>query len=317
MSIQTWSGTSRQLAGTLLGLGLAAALCGGAALPVRAAATASTKPSPVPTTASPATAKPVPAAKPAPAAPAALRSAEPLRAAAPIRAAEPIPAAGRMYPDPRRFEKAILAFEAADLKAMPAPGGIVCVGSSTMAGWNSTIRADLAPLQVIPRGFGGSNMNDALFYVDRVVLRYKPRAVVLYEGDNDVAQGISPERIRDTFRALAKAIHDRLPEARIYVISIKPSPRRAALLSTAVEANRLLRAACAADRRLTFVSIVEAMTGPDGKVREDIFKTDRLHMTSKGYALWRDVLKPVLMKGEAAPVAPKPVPVTATAAPVK
>jgi lysophospholipase L1-like esterase len=204
------------------------------------------------------------------------------------------------YPDPARFEKAIRAFEAADAKLTPPPGGIVCVGSSSMAGWHATLKQDLAPLPVIGRGFGGSNMNDALHFVDRVVTRYRPRAVVLYEGDNDLAQGVPPEKIRDTFVAFAAAVHRQLPDTRIYVLSIKPSPARWALWARTLEANRLLQAACAADaKRLNYVSIVEPMLGPDGQPLAAIFKTDRLHMTAKGYALWRDVLRPVLMKHEA------------------
>lgn len=209
----------------------------------------------------------------------------------------------KAYPDPKRYEKAIAAFEAADAKQMPAAGGIVCVGSSSLAMWNSTIVKDLAPLPVIPRGFGGSNTNDALHYVDRVVTKYQPRAVVVYEGDNDVNQGISPLKIRDTYVALINAIHKKLPGARVYVLSVKPSIARWHLWPKTTETNKLLKAMCDSDpKRLTYVSIVEGMMGTDGQVRSDIFKADRLHMNAKGYEIWRDVLRGVLLKQESAPV---------------
>jgi lysophospholipase L1-like esterase len=177
-----------------------------------------------------------------------------------------------------------------------------------MAVWYSTIGKDLAPLKVIPRGFGGSTMNDALFFVDRVVLRYRPRAVVLYEGDNDVAAGVAPQKIRDTFDAFVAAIHKAQPETRIYLLSIKPSPSREKLWPKSVEANKLLAAACAADAaHLTFVSTAAAMMTPDGKAREELFRADRLHMAPAGYAIWRDILRPVLMRRE--------MPVTTPAAP--
>lgn len=207
----------------------------------------------------------------------------------------------KSYPDPARFEKAIQAFEAADAKKMPAPGGIVCVGSSSMAMWNSTIAKDLAPLPVIPRGFGGSTTNDALFYVDRVITKYHPRAVVIYEGDNDIGTGIAPERIRDTYVALVAAIARKAPEARIYVMSIKPSVARWNLWPKASEANKLLKAMCEKDtKRLTYVSIVEGMLGADGKVRSDIFKLDRLHMNGEGYKIWATVLRGMLLTKEVA-----------------
>src|SRR6185436_19041042 len=93
-------------------------------------------------------------------------------------------------PDPLRFEGEVLAYEAADREWGTSSGAIVCVGSSTIASWAGTIERDLAPLPVLPRGFGGSTMLDALYYVDRLVLPYRPRAVLLYEGDNDVLMGM-------------------------------------------------------------------------------------------------------------------------------
>jgi lysophospholipase L1-like esterase len=239
---------------------------------------------------------PVLAADASPAAPAKPSTPNPVKAA--VAAVLPMTPKG-VYPLPTRFEKAIRAFELADEKSTPAPGQIVCVGSSSMAFWNATIAKDLAPLKVIPRGFGGSTMNDALHYVDRVVLRYRPKAVVLYEGDNDIAAGIAPATIQERFNAFVAAIHKAQPDTRIYVMSIKPSPLRVALWPKAAEANKFLKAACALDpKRLTFVSTVEAMMGADGQVKADLFRPDRLHMNAAGYALWRDVLRPVLLKGE-------------------
>ena len=41
------------------------------------------------------------------------------------------------------------------------------------------VRNDLAPLDVIPRGFGGSSADDLDYYLDRIVLKYAPRAVAI------------------------------------------------------------------------------------------------------------------------------------------
>ena len=92
--------------------------------------------------------------------------------------------------------------------------------------WHSKIHEDLAPLTVIARGFGGSTMFDLLHYTDRIVLPYKPRAIVVYEGDNDVAIGVGPEEIRDTFRKFVHKVHAALPQTRIYFLAIKPSYSR-------------------------------------------------------------------------------------------
>ena len=65
--------------------------------------------------------------------------------------------------DPSRWADAISAFDA-NADSRPE-GAIVLTGSSSFARWN-TMEADLAPLTVIPRGFGGSTMADLLHYVD-------------------------------------------------------------------------------------------------------------------------------------------------------
>ncbi len=167
-----------------------------------------------------------------------------------------------------------------------------------MRGWHKTIKNDLAPLTLIPRGFGGSNMNDALHYADRIVLPYKPRAVVLYEGDNDTAQGVSPKRIADTFQKLADKIHGELPECRIYFLAIKPSISRWHMWPRMKEANGLIATKCTKDKRLTFVDVASGMLDDKGTPEKTIFKKDNLHMTRDGYVIWRDTLKPILIESE-------------------
>jgi lysophospholipase L1-like esterase len=202
------------------------------------------------------------------------------------------------YPSPERFADAIAAFTAADEEEMPPRKAIVCTGSSSMRGWHKDIYDDLAPLTVIPRGFGGSNMNDVLHYADRIILPYKPRAVILYEGDNDIALGIAPAPIAQTFRALVEKIHAQLPETRIYFLSIKPSISRWHMWPRMQEANALIADECAADERLVYVDVAAGMLDEEGKPRADIFKEDKLHMNRRGYEIWRDILRPIIIKAE-------------------
>jgi lysophospholipase L1-like esterase len=202
------------------------------------------------------------------------------------------------YPAPQRIENEIQSFEAADRKHPAPQAAIVCVGSSSMRGWHERIENDLAPLTIVPRGFGGSNMNDLLHYANKIVLPYRPRAIVIYEGDNDIAQGIAPEKVAGTFRAVVKKVHAELPECRIYFLSIKPSISRWSLWPRMKKANSLIAAESSKDKRLTFVDVASGMLDDEGNPRKELFKEDNLHMTRGGYVIWRDALRPILVKTE-------------------
>ena len=204
------------------------------------------------------------------------------------------------YPDPTRFEGDIRAFEAADAHAMPAPDGVVGVGSSSMRMWHPWLGEDLAPVEVIPRGFGGSTMVDVLHYLDPLVLKYRPRAVVLYEGDNDIAAGVAPDGVLAVFDEFLARLHAELPAARVYVLSVKPSPQRWSLWPKMKETNAGLAERCARDERLTYVDVAAPLLGEDGLPRRDLFAEDELHLNRKGYLAWRDVLRPVLLQTEIA-----------------
>lgn len=204
----------------------------------------------------------------------------------------------RNYPDPARFEEQIRAFELADEKEMPSTKAIVCIGSSSIRGWHGEIYDDLAPLSIVPRGFGGSTMNDALHYAERIVLAYRPRAILLYEGDNDIALGIEPQEILETFQAFVAKIHASRPKARIYFLSIKPSIKRWEMWPKMQVANSLIAEECSRDERLIYIDVASAMLGEDGEPRTDIFKEDDLHMNRSGYKIWRDEVRPVLIKAE-------------------
>ena len=181
--------------------------------------------------------------------------------------------------DPSRWADAIASFEA---EAASRPqGAIVLTGSSSFARWR-TMEEDLAPLTVIPRGFGGSTMADVLHYVDRLVLPYRPRAVVIYEGDNDTFFGVPPETIATQLRAIIAKIHAALPETRIYILSVKPSLARVEVWAAAQQTTALYKEIAASDDRLHFIDVATpfleaaAQAGEaliEGKTPQEIINT--------------------------------------------
>jgi lysophospholipase L1-like esterase len=194
------------------------------------------------------------------------------------------------------FEKEILAFEAADARAGVREGGIVFVGSSSIRGWR-TLADDFPDLPVLNRGFGGSRAIDVVRYADRVVLKHRPRVVVFYAGENDLAarDGGTPDDVARRFVTFVDLVHRELPDTRVIFISLKPSPSRASQQERFARANELVRAFVATDpARLSYVDVDGPMRDERGEVRGDLFIADRLHLNAAGYALWRDAVRPAL-----------------------
>ncbi len=196
---------------------------------------------------------------------------------------------------PERWEADIRAFEKADQKSPPPEGGVVFVGSSSIRLWKS-LKEDFPDQEVIQRGFGGSFLSEVVHFADRIVLPYRPRAIVVYAGDNDLARGRSPEQVSESYKKLANLVQRELPESEILFLAIKPSLARWHLKEKIEAANAMVRDYTKDHERQTFIDIYTPMLGEDGKPRKELFVADGLHMTRAGYAIWVDALKPHLAK---------------------
>ncbi len=195
--------------------------------------------------------------------------------------------------DPRVFEKEIAAFEASDKTNPPPKDVTVFIGSSSIRKWTSLAK-DFPDCPVINRGFGGSHLIDSVFYADRIVLPYKPKRIVLFAGSNDINFGNTPEKVTEDFKAFVAKVHQTLPEVPIAYISISTSPSRFMQLDKVRKANQLISDIIAQDKTLTFINVIDAMIGADGKPNPDIYAPDKLHMNPKGYAIWTEIVKPFL-----------------------
>ena len=190
-----------------------------------------------------------------------------------------------------RYENEIRAFETADRARMPAPGGLVFTGSSSIRLWRS-LATDFPGLPVHNRGFGGSTLPEVNHFFSRVVMPYGPRTVVLYAGDNDLAIGRTPQQVASDYRTFVRLVRDSLRATRIVFVGIKPSPARWRLVEQQREANRLVREIAASDPLQTFVDVFTPMLGANGRPRPELFVADSLHMTPAGYVVWRAQLAP-------------------------
>lgn len=193
---------------------------------------------------------------------------------------------------PGRWEKNMVAFEARDAKTPPPKGEIVFIGSSSIVGWN--LAKCFPDLKAVNRGFGGSQIADSVQYADRILIPLAPRIVIFYAGDNDIAAGKTPEKVFEDYKAFVAKVHDKLAEAKIIFVPIKPSIARWKLWGKMQMANKLIEDYTKTDKRLVYLDIVPGMLGEDGKPKPELFKKDGLHLNDEGYKVWNALLLPHL-----------------------
>src|SRR5262245_58929582 len=195
---------------------------------------------------------------------------------------------------PDRWERYVAAYDEADKVSPPLKHQIVFVGSSTIRRWD--VASYFPDLTILNRGIDGTELSDTVRYIDRLVLRYEPRLVVVYAGDNDIGGGRVSEQVAVDFERFVRAVHTKLPETRILYIGIKPSPLRWLQVDRMRLANQLIRSICERDDRLAFLDLDNLMLGWDEKPRQELYVEDSLHLSPQGYQLWTAVLRPYLVQ---------------------
>lgn len=195
------------------------------------------------------------------------------------------------------WEPSIRAFERQD-KVHPVPPGImVFTGSSSIAYWSSLV-GDMKPLTVINRGFGGSEYTDVNHYAGRIVIAYRPAAVVVYAGDNDLASPgrKTPQSVAQDVQQFVQIVHAKLPATWIFVLSIKPSILRWNAWPGMKQANQLIQDFLRTQDHAAYIDVASAMFDDHGRPSSDLFVGDGLHPSAKCYALWTSIIKPVLLE---------------------
>ncbi len=189
-----------------------------------------------------------------------------------------------------RWRRELEAFARSDQAAEPAPGGVVFVGSSSLRLWKHLAQDFAQVHDVVNRGFGGSTMADCSLFAQELVVRYRPRQVLVYAGDNDLAEGRTPLQVLASFARFANAVREALPGTRISFISVKPSPSRMHLLPQVRETNDVIAAYLRTQANTEYIDVYTPMMGADNRPRAELFLGDRLHLNEAGYRLWQSVI---------------------------
>ena len=199
--------------------------------------------------------------------------------------------------DPGVWEAEIAAFEAADRQQPPPDGAILFVGSSSIRLWQS-LAADMAPLPVIQRGFGGARIRDLAHYADRLITPYQARAVVMYIGSNDLNVAQQPRLVVPEIEAglysILATIRATQPDVDVFFIGITPAIVLGEHLQAVRAANEAAAAVMATDPRAHFILTEDLFIDADGEIEKKLFQYDGLHLSREGYELWAGRIRPLL-----------------------
>ncbi len=193
-------------------------------------------------------------------------------------------------PDPLRFKKEIDSFKEQDLENPPPEDIILFIGSSSIRMWSS-MKKDFDGYNVLNRGFGGSQFSDAIYYFDDIVAPYKIHKIIIYEGDNDIAFKKTPMMVYEDFKKFFKMTKNVFPDIEMAFIAAKPSPSRWHLQNNYDNFNGKMKSFCEKNENLTYIDIVNPMLDNRGLPNPELYLSDSLHMTPKGYAIWTKQVK--------------------------
>jgi lysophospholipase L1-like esterase len=195
------------------------------------------------------------------------------------------------------FAADIQAFKAQDSIQMPAQQQILFVGSSSFTYWKD-VQSYFPSFPIINRGFGGSSLPDVIRYEKDVIFKYRPKQIVIYCGENDLAgdSTVTGQIILERFQTLFNDIRKSLPDVPVVYVSMKPSPSRVHLMGKMQDGNRLIQSFLGKQKNAIFADVYSLMLKVDGQPEASLFVEDMLHMNSKGYKIWQSLLQGYLIR---------------------
>lgn len=206
-------------------------------------------------------------------------------------------------PDPRRFDPRVAQYLDADAKTPPAKCGILFIGSATVAVWKS-LEADMAPDPVIGRGLGGSTVADEMFFFDKIITPYRPRAIFIYVGENDIVNGLTPGEVLTDFKSFMAMKRKILGRTPVYFISAKAAPARLAFARNEQAANDLIEKLSRTQSDLRYIDVARPMWegGRLFDTLRPLYRPDGIHLNEEGYGIITRIIKPYVDKEAARPV---------------
>ena len=190
------------------------------------------------------------------------------------------------------WENDIALFDSLNLVELSDARTLLVTGSSSVRMWD-LIQTDMAPYQVMQRGYGGAKLSDFIYYADRIIKPQQFNAIVVFVA-NDIAgvEGdLTPKEVYRLFRDLVKQVRKRNPGTPVCWIEVTPTPKRWQVSQQIMEASGYIEDYCDRNDDLHFISTFDQYTTPEGLPDSTLFREDMLHLNRAGYAQWAGIIK--------------------------
>jgi lysophospholipase L1-like esterase len=163
-------------------------------------------------------------------------------------------------------------------------------GSSSIAMWDS-LYEDFNECKPVNLGFNGSTLAACVWFFDRILSFYHPDTIVLYAGDNDLGDGRHAEEVYIFYQQFIQKVRQQFGNVPTYFVSIKPSEARLDIIGRIKYANKIIETETRKDSNQHYINVFDKMVNKKGLPRKEFFKSDKLHLSSEGYQLWKQVIK--------------------------
>jgi lysophospholipase L1-like esterase len=195
-------------------------------------------------------------------------------------------------PEVTNWEPEITKFESLDKTESYPSDAVIFAGSSSIRLW-TTLKEDMAPYNVIQRGYGGAKLSDYAVYADRILSPHPCQAIVFFIANDIIGspQDKTPEEVRKLFLNLLKTFRKSHPSSPLFWIEITPTSSRWKVWPQVTKANELIRKECENHRNTYFISTSFAFLNEKGLPKDELFVADKLHLNADGYKIWTGLIK--------------------------
>lgn len=122
----------------------------------------------------------------------------------------------------------------------------------------------------------------------------RPDVIYVMAGINDLRNGASDEAILRNHRRIIRNLKESHPESLIVIQSILPT-RQSKIPNSRIRRINEQLALIAKEQRVNYMNIHNWFADPQGNLREDL-TTDGLHLSTRGYDVWRWALQQIETK---------------------